>query len=54
MGIAAIEGLLEGKKDVMVGIKDNKMVYNPFNAIMGGKYHELDPESLRIAKILSI
>ena len=54
MGIAAIEGLLEGKKDVMVGIKDNKIVYNDFNTIMKEKYHEIDPESLRIAKILSI
>jgi 6-phosphofructokinase 1 len=54
MGIAAIEGLLAGKKDVMVGIKDNKIVYNAFDAIMGGRYHELDSESLRIAKILSI
>lgn len=54
MGIAAIEGLLEGRKDVMVGIKDNKIVYNDFETIMSKKYHEIDPESLRIAKILSI
>lgn len=54
MGIAAIEGLLEGRKDVMVGIKDNKIVYNDFEMIMTKKYHEIDPESLRIAKILSI
>src|SRR5688500_5687283 len=54
MGIAAIEGLLEGRKDVMVGIKDNKMVYNDFNTIMAEKFHEIDSESLRIAKILSI
>ena len=54
MGIAAIEGLLAGKKDVMVGVKDNQMVYNDFTGIMAEKYHELDPESLRIAKILSI
>ncbi len=54
MGIAAVEGLLNGKKDVMVGIKDNKMVYNDFSSIMTDKYHEIDPESLRIAKILSI
>lgn len=54
MGIAAIEGLLAGKKDVMVGIKDNKMVYNDFTTIMAEKYHALDPEALRIAKILSI
>src|SRR5687767_4267377 len=54
MGIAAVEGLLEGKKDVMVGIKDNKMVYNDYSAILSEKYHEIDAESLRIAKILSI
>jgi len=54
MGIAAVEGLLQGKNDVMVGIKDNKMVYNDFNTIMTNKHHEIDEESLRIAKILSI
>src|SRR5687768_14612344 len=54
MGIAAVEGLLNGKKDVMVGVKDNKMVYNDFDSIMAQKYHEIDAESLRIAKILSI
>ena len=54
MGIAAIEGLLEGRKDVMVGVKDNKIVYNDYDTIMTKKYHEIDPEALRIAKILSI
>jgi 6-phosphofructokinase 1 len=53
MGIAAVEGLIAGKKDVMVGIKDNVMVYNDFTTIMTNK-HEIDSESLRIAKILSI
>ena len=54
MGIAAVEGLLNGKRDVMVGIKDNKMVFNDFETIMKEKYHEIDAEALRIAKILSI
>lgn len=53
MGIAAVEGLLQGKHDVMVGIKDNQVVYNDFTTIMKNK-HEIDSESLRIAKILSI
>lgn len=53
MGVAAVEGLLEGKKDVMVGIKYNKIVYNDFDSIMS-KHHEIDSESLRLAKILSI
>jgi 6-phosphofructokinase 1 len=54
MGIAAVEGLLKGQGDVMVGIRENKIVYNDFETIMKNKFHEIDPESLRIAKILSI
>jgi 6-phosphofructokinase 1 len=53
MGVAAIEGILKGEKDVMVGIRNNVMVYNSFDTIMT-KTHEIDAESLRIAKILSI
>jgi 6-phosphofructokinase 1 len=53
MGIAGVEGLLKGEKDVMVGIRDNKIVYNEFDAIMSQR-HEIDSELLRIAKILSI
>lgn len=53
MGVAAVEGLLEGKNDAMVGIKDNKIVYNDFDTIMT-KYHEIDSEYLRLARILSV
>lgn len=53
MGVAAVEGLLDGKYDVMVGIKNGEMVYNSFDLIMS-HHHEIDQESLRIAKILSI
>ncbi len=53
MGVAAIEGLLNGQNDVMVGIQNSKMVYNSFNDIMS-QHHEIDAEALRIAKILSI
>lgn len=53
MGVAAVEGLINGKHDVMVGIKNNLMVYNTFDVIMA-KHHEIDDESLRISKILSI
>ena len=54
MGIAAVEGLLAGESDVMVGMVNNKTVYNSFDSIMNGRQHEIDKESLRIAKILSI
>lgn len=53
MGIAAVEGLLAGQKDVMVGIRNGQMVYNSFDTIINHQ-HEIDSESLRIAKILSI
>ena len=54
MGVAAVEGLLKGEKDSMVGIYNNKVVFNQFAAIMNGQHHEIDQESLRLAKILSI
>ncbi|HEX6223098.1 MAG TPA: 6-phosphofructokinase [Chryseolinea sp.] len=53
MGVAAVEGLLNGCTDVMVGVNDKKMVYNKFDDIMT-KHHAIDDEALRIAKILSI
>lgn len=53
MGVAAVEGILQNKTDVMVGIQNGVMVYNNFDSIMNN-HHEIDNESLRIAKILSI
>jgi 6-phosphofructokinase 1 len=53
MGLAAVEGLLQGKKDCMVGTRNGKMVYNAFEDIMNGRTHEIDGEALRLAKILS-
>jgi 6-phosphofructokinase 1 len=53
MGVAAVEGLLAGEKDCMVGVLNNKVVYNKFSDIID-LHHEIDSESLRIAKILSI
>ena len=54
MGLGAVEGLLKGKNDCMVGIRNNTIVYNSFNDIMTGAPHELDPDLLRISRILSI
>jgi len=53
MGIAAVEGLLKDQNDVMVGIRDNQIVYNPFGSIIS-QHHKIDSELIRIAKILSI
>jgi len=53
MGVGAVEGLMAGQKDVMVGIRNQKIVFNNFDDVMS-KHHEIDSESIRIAKILSI
>ncbi len=53
MGVAAVEGVLNGQSDVMVGVRNHQMVYNSFDTIMSHT-HDIDKESLRIAKILSI
>ncbi len=53
MGVGAVEGLMVGQKDVMVGIRNQKIIFNSFDDVMS-KHHEIDSESLRIAKILSI
>jgi 6-phosphofructokinase 1 len=53
MGVAAVEGLIQGKNNAMIGIRNNQIVFNEFDSIINSK-HELDQESRRIAKILSI
>jgi 6-phosphofructokinase 1 len=54
MGVAAVEGLLQNKQDAMVGIKGRDIVYNDFNQIISAQNNQIDDESMRIAKILSI
>jgi len=53
LGVGAVEGLLAGEYDCMVGIRNKRIVYNKFGDVMT-KHHEIDAEALRIAKILSI
>jgi 6-phosphofructokinase 1 len=53
MGVAAVEGLIQGKNNAMIGIRNNQIVFNEFDTIINSK-HELDQEARRIAKILSI
>ncbi|MEQ8362933.1 MAG: 6-phosphofructokinase [Cyclobacteriaceae bacterium] len=53
MGVAAVEGLLNDENNVMVGFKENKIVYNAYDKVID-QQHKIDAESMRIAKILSI
>ena len=53
MGVAAVEGLLSGKKNVMAGVINDRLVYYPFEEAVINKTATLENE-VRIAKILSI
>lgn len=53
MGEAAIEALMEGQRNVMIGVKNGQMVYVPFSkAVKHDK--TIDRTSLDLVKILSI
>ena len=53
MGIAAVEGLLQGKRDVMAGIVNKDIVYTHFSET--AKHHkELNQMLYRIAEILAM
>lgn len=53
LGVAAVEGLLEGKKAVMAGILNNKVCFTPLSEVIA-KIQHADEDLIRIAKILSI
>ena len=53
LGVAAVEGLRDGKKDMMVGMIDNKIAFTSFLKALSEK-KEIEEEALRVAKILSI
>jgi 6-phosphofructokinase 1 len=53
MGIAAVQGLLEGKRDVMAGILNRKIVYTHFSE--AGKHNtEMNKTLTRVAEILAL
>jgi 6-phosphofructokinase 1 len=53
MGVAAVEGLLEGRKDVMIGIINDRETYTSLADAIGQR-HMPNRDELRIARILSI
>lgn len=52
-GVAAVEAVIGGKTNYMVGIRSNKIVYTPIEEAVKG-HNEIDIELLRISKILAI
>ena len=53
LGVKAVELLLEGEKDIMVGIRNNQIVATPIVEIMRCK-NSINRELLRISDILSV
>jgi len=53
LGVGPVEGLMEEKRNVMVGLVHKNIEYTPFTKAT--KYHnEVDPALIKIAKILSV
>ena len=53
MGFAAVEALMQGKRNVMIGIVNNNISYTPFkNAVK--HIQELNPDLMRMVDILSL
>jgi 6-phosphofructokinase 1 len=53
LGVAAVEGLKEGRRGVMAGIQSNQVVYTTFSDAIK-KHNEINNELVRVSKILSI
>ena len=53
LGYGAVIGLMEGKNNVMAGMKSNKLVYTPFEEAIK-KHNEIDQNLLKISEILAI
>ncbi len=53
LGVAAVEGLVAGELNKMVGLVNDQITYTPLETSISMKF-QLNKEELRIAKILSI
>jgi 6-phosphofructokinase 1 len=53
LGVNAVEAIIEGKRDIMLGMQDNKLKYTDFNEATK-QNPEIDEELLHISDIVSI
>jgi 6-phosphofructokinase 1 len=53
LGVAAVEGLLDGLSNVMVGVINNKVKSTPLEKAIK-EHNEIDKELLRVADIMSV
>ncbi|MAO08462.1 MAG: 6-phosphofructokinase [Alteromonas sp.] len=53
LGVGAVDALLAGKRDIMIGISHNKIVHVPFSEAIKGE-NEIDLDLIRVADIISV
>jgi 6-phosphofructokinase 1 len=53
MGVYALESLLEGKSNVMVGVKNEQMILSPLEKAIKGK-SEINRDLIRVSDILTV
>jgi 6-phosphofructokinase 1 len=53
LGVAAVEGLLDGQSNIMVGVINNKVKSTPLERAIK-ENNEIDKELLRVADIMSV
>ena len=53
LGVGAVDALLEGKQDIMIGVSHGKLVHVQFDKTLEGE-NEIDEELIRVAAITSI
>jgi 6-phosphofructokinase 1 len=52
MGVRAVEALLEGKSNLMVGIMDSKIILTPISEAIRG-HTKIDKELIRVSDIMT-
>jgi 6-phosphofructokinase 1 len=52
LGLAAVEGLINGKTNVMAGVVDNDVIYTSFKLAIS-KSKSIDPELLRLVDVMN-
>ena len=53
LGVGAIDALMANKRDIMIGISQNKLVEVPFKTAIEGD-NEIDLDLIRVADIISV
>lgn len=54
LGMHAVEGLLQGQRNVMAGLINNELVFTPFKTAIAGHKKEIHPDLVKMSQILVV